>query len=283
MNKVGIDLPDSFIIAELEDNLADNRKILDEILDKRITLPKYSFTSLAMQALESLGLLALKGEAASEEAGKWLGVAAYAESYTLELANYPQGSREIEILIPPRPESFFRLSVGPNSTAHPDRWLRAFYLMLIWWEPAVIENILMNIKYEVLKASSTQSPAYRYLQVEAAKALYRGAPDTLEKILETMEATEHLPEGDREFTAYIALHECGMMGKLALNDEAGFNDELTAALESHIKYYSQGETRRNSPEAWICLPALGLCALAKRRGMTITAQSPYLPLELIAS
>lgn len=281
--KTAIKLPDEFIFEELERNLIRHQNVINKVLAERVTSEDFSLTSLSNRALEMLGLLVLKGEAGSDEARKWLGVAAFAESYSLELANYPEGSREIEVLIPPRAESFFRTSVGPNSTAHPDRWLRAFYLMLIWWSPAMLENVLMNIKYEVLHASSTKSPAYRYLQVEAAKALYRNSPDALEKILEAMEATEHLPEEDREFVAYIALHECGMMGKLALQDEAGFNDEVKLALESHVKYYSAGETRRNGPEAWICLPALGLCALAKRRGLNITVQSPYLPLELIAN
>lgn len=259
--------------------------MLDKILAERVTSEDFYLTSLTTRALESLGLLVLKGEAASEEAGKWLGVAAFAETYSLELANYPKGSRDIEILIPPRAESFFRTAVGPNSTAHPDRWLRAFYLTLIWWEPSLIENVLLNIKYETLKASSTQSPAYRYLQVEAAKSLYRDEPDALAKILEAMDAMDlaHLPEPDHEFVAFIAMHECGMMGKLALRDEAGFNQEVELALESHWKYYSDGETRRNDPEAWICWPALGWCALAKKRGMNMTVQSPYLPLELIAS
>ncbi|WP_158591665.1 Imm49 family immunity protein [Deinococcus cavernae] len=255
--------------------------MLAKILASRVTAQDFSLTSLGSRALESLGLLTLKGEAGSDEAAKFLGIAAHAESYSLELANYPEASREIEVLIPPRADSFFRLTVGPNSTAHPDRWLRAFYLTLMWWQPALIETVLLNIRYEVLQASSTKSPAYRYLQVEAAKALYRDAPDAPEKILETLEAMAHLPGDSQEFAAFIAMHECGMMAKLALRDEAGFNQEVELALASHVKFYCEGETRRNGPEAWLCLPALGLAALAKRRGMSVTVQSPYLPHALL--
>ena len=281
MLESGIEMPDAFVFEELDRNLTRHSEMLAKILASRVTAQDFSLTSLGSRALESLGLLALKGEAGSDEAAKFLGIAAHAESYSLELANYPEGSREIEVLIPPRADSFFRLTVGPNSTAHPDRWLRAFYLTLMWWQPALIETVLLNIRYEVLQASSTKSPAYRYLQVEAAKALYRDAPDAPEKILETPEAMDHLPGDSQEFAAFIAMHECGMMAKLALRDEAGFNQEVELALASHVKFYREGETRRNGPEAWLCLPALGLSALAKRRGMSVTVQSPYLPHALL--
>ncbi|MFB2578079.1 MULTISPECIES: immunity 49 family protein [unclassified Acinetobacter] len=281
MNIKTIHLPDDFIYEQLEQNLVENKQILEKILAQKVTASNYALTNLSGLGFESLGLLVLIGEAGSDEAKMWLGVAAYAESYSLELANYSEGSKEIEVFMPPRAESFFRHSVDPNSTAHTGRWLNAFYLMLMLYEPNMLDNILMNIRDEILKASSTKAPTYYYLQVAATKALYQNPANALEKIIATMEATQNLPENDREYAAYIAMHECGMMAKIALQDETGFNDEVELALNSHIKYYSDGETRRNAPEAWMCLPAFGLCALARKRGMKITVDSPYLPLALI--
>lgn len=275
-------MPDNFIYEEIDQDIERHRNTIEKILNERVSRDDYSLTSLANRALELAGRLILKGEAGSDECGQALGIAAHAESYSLELANYPQGSKEIDVLIPPRADSFLRTSVGPNSTAHASRWLHAFYLTLIWWQPTLIDHVLMTIKPETLNASSTKSPAYRYLEVDAAKALWQQHPDAAEKILAAMEAMDQVSAIDKEFVAYIAMHECGMMSMIALHDEEGFNREVELALESHVKFYKQGETRRNAPEAWLCLPALGLSALAIKRGMNVHVRSAYLPLELLS-
>lgn len=275
-------MPDNFIYEEIDQDIERHRNTIEKILNERVSRDDYSLTSLANRALELAGRLILKGEAGSDECGQALGIAAHAESYSLELANYPQGSKEIDVLIPPRADSFLRTSAGPNSTAHASRWLHAFYLTLIWWQPTLIDHVLMTIKPETLNASSTKSPAYRYLEVDAAKALWQQHPDAAEKILAAMEAMDQVSAIDKEFVAYIAMHECGMMSMIALHDEEGFNREVELALESHVKFYKQGETRRNAPEAWFCLPALGLSALAIKRGMNVHVRSAYLPLELLS-
>lgn len=277
-----VKMPDKFIFDRLDGSIEDSREFIAEMLEDRVTAEDFSLTMFASMALRQAGFLILKGQTASADCGAMIGLAANAETYSLYLANYPADSKELEIFLPPRPTGFLRKAVGPNSTSQPDRWLRAFYLCLMR-DDALINHILIDIKYETLRDSSTRYPAYRYLQVEAAKALYMSNSDATEKIIAAMRAMEldHLSGEAKEFTALIAMHEAGMMAKLSLDDEDGFNEEVKLALESHIKFYSKSENRRNSPEAWMCIPALGLCALAKRRGFKITTQSPYLPLELI--
>ncbi|MVN85541.1 hypothetical protein GO986_02040 [Deinococcus sp. HMF7620] len=277
-------LAEEYVFETLEEDIAWYRQSVRDSL-ARAEEPQHNLTWLATKAYDLTTLLVLAGRASDPECGNMAWLAGNAEAFALYLSLFPKGEKELEVLLPNPPHgllSIGRTTTGPAS-ASPGHWFKAFYLTLLWDEPVVMIETLMRPYAPVFAASSTRAPAYRTLQVEAAQALYTRAPDVLEKLIAALDAMQApgLDPEDQAFATEIAMCEAGMMTRLAQGDEASFNGEVRLALERHVKYYQRDEDLRNKSVAWICLPALGLCALARRRGMKVTVQSPLLPLELL--
>ncbi|PTA67262.1 hypothetical protein C8263_13185 [Deinococcus arcticus] len=280
-------LAEEYVFETLEEDIAWYRQSVHGSL-ARAQEPGHDLNWLATKAYHLATLLVLAGRASDPECGDMMWLAGNAEAYALYLALFPKGAKELEVLIPRPPGdvmSIGRTTTGPTSSSSPGHWLKAFYLTLLWEEPFLKEEVLMRSFTSTFAASSTRAPAYRTLQVQAAQAMYTRSPDAITKILAAFDAMQApgLDPEDQTFSVEVAQCEAGMMARLVSGDEAGFNEEVRLALERHVKYYRQDEEFRNRPVAWVCLPALGLCALARRRGLNVSVQSPLLPLELISS
>lgn len=277
-------LPDEHIIERLERRVESNRQLVRKLLDQRVQDQDFDLALLTPVAYELAAQLVLLGRSSERECGDMLALAGNAEAYALYLAQFPRGERSLEVVLPGRNSTILRQSTGSTSSSTPAHWFKAFYLTLLWNEEPVLKNILMRTTQATLRASSTNAPDYRYWQVEAAQALYMGRSDAPEKMMSALDGmqADTVPPDVRDFAADIAMSEAGMMYRLGLQDEAAFNAEVELALERHVNYYGVTEKRRNSPDAWFCLPALGWCAYARLRGMQIKVESPLLPLELIS-
>ncbi|WP_189063748.1 immunity 49 family protein [Deinococcus seoulensis] len=211
-----------------------------------------------------------------------LALAGNLDAFIVYLALFPRGEKELEMILH---DSVVRPTTGPNSTAHTGTWLQAFYLNLLWRNAVVIDNVLLRDYTSTLQASSTWSPPYRYAQMAALRAVYEGSPDALQLIHEAWNSVETPWEGEEHedmlIRTELAGSEIAVLTQIHLGDEAGLNRDVAYGLRSHQRYYERTEDLQDDPNGWISLPLLGLCALAKWRGMTITVQSPFLPLDLI--
>lgn len=239
--------------------------------------------SLLSSVTYELGVkLVLSGPDGLNEAGQMLGLAGNLDAFIVYLALFPRGEKELEMILH---DSVVRPTTGPNSTAHTGRWMRAFYLNLLWRNAVVIDNILLRDYTSTLQASSTWSPPYRYAQMAALRAVYEDSPDALRLIHEAWNSVETPWDGEEHedmlIRTELAGSEIAVLTQIHLGDEAGLNRDVAYGLRSHQRYYERTEDLQDSVGAWISLPLLGLCALAKWRGMTITVQSPFLPLDLI--
>ncbi|MBZ9712806.1 immunity 49 family protein [Deinococcus multiflagellatus] len=280
-------LAEDYVFETLEEDIVWYRQSVHESL-AGVERQGHDLNWLATKAYTLAALLVLAGRASDSECGDMMWLAGNAEAYALYLALFPKGAKELEVLIPKPPGdvmSIGRTTTGPTSSSSPGHWFKAFYLTLLWEEPFLKEEVLMRSFASTFAASSTKAPAYRTLQVEAAQAMYTRSPDAMTKILAAFDAMQApgLDPEDQAYSVEVAQCEAGMMARLVSGDEAGFNDEVRLALERHIKHYRQDEAFRNKPVAWVCLPALGLSALAQRRGLKVSVQSPLLPLELISN
>lgn len=274
--------PEAYMRNRIREWSARDLALIGDLLTTRVYEDDFSLSSLSSEAYGlAAGLLVIHYEP-RETIGELLALAGNAEAESLYLASAPARAKQFEVILPSMKDTVVRWSTGPTSFSHPDRWLRAFYLTLRWWETPVLDS-LMRTRMDTLRASSTQAVEYRYLQVEAASALYLQAPDAQARILAAWRAVEReLPDPEQQaFASLIALSETGLMMAIARQDQRMFDHEVEQALERHETYYASSEDLHNSYEAYFSLPVLGLCGLARHRGLELHAQSPYLPLDLL--
>ncbi len=143
-------------------------------------------------------------------------------------------------------------------------------------------NSLCQTTSDMLRASSTKHPEYRYLLVDALRALHAGSNETASLLVRALEATDtnrpdiHNPEwvlnidGPLLWLLYYTLENA---------DE--FQTALLHALQHHKKFWTQAKDRRAAPNGFLPIAINGVCAIAHDHGIAVSAESDYLLLEMI--
>ena len=171
-----------------------------------------------------------------------------------------------------------------NSLIHPIRWLQGFYVAALCRDYDSLQA-LHETPLELLRASSTRCPQYTYLFVDAIRGFIDDAPDTAQRLLKTMEATDpdradiHNPD----WALNIDVPIIELFFRFAIGDDSGFAVAVSKAVAGHANYWTKSRDKDKSRHAdsFLALGPLGLSALAYDRKMPIAVESDYFPLKLV--
>jgi hypothetical protein len=166
-----------------------------------------------------------------------------------------------------------------ESHLHAGRWLNAFYLAVISHESATLDR-LCKISGDDLKKSSTTSPAYRYLFVEALRHFWLKKEGVDQLFLDAMKGADpELPGAPKMWVLQIDVPLIHTF-YYAISDKKEFNEALLAGVEKHKQHWSKGKLKDDC-EGFTSLGLTAAAALAKGRGLEIAVESDYIPDYLI--
>lgn len=213
----------------------------------------------------------------SAELYRALRIAAYALTSVCELASLPEGN--YEVFVGEREPVMLPNSI--NSYSSGISWLQGFYLASAVRE-SHLNDKLAEIPVSILKQSSTRSDEYLYLQIEALQSFWKGEPDTPEKLIAAMQATEpeQVKVGTVDAALNFAVPEIDLLFRLLENDSTAFNEALIKAVKCHKKSWSK-KSLKNNPHGFLAISLLGLASIAYDRGNSITVESDYIPKYII--
>ena len=178
-----------------------------------------------------------------------------------------------------------RYEMRPDkSLIHPIRWLQGFYVAALCRDYDSIQA-LYETPPELLSASSTGCPQYATLFVEAIRGFLDNAPDTAQRLLKTLQATDpdrpdiHNPD----WALNIDVPNIELFYNFAIGDRNGFDAAVSKAVAGHANYWSKSKDsdKSRNPDSFLALGPLGLSALAYDRKMPFTVDSDYFPLKLV--
>ncbi|WP_169311916.1 Imm49 family immunity protein [Deinococcus maricopensis] len=217
--------PDAFVLAELPDDIERDQTMIGRLLESRVRQEDFDLTLLGNRALNLAARLALAGPA-------------YVNAFYL--ASFARDAKTLEVTLPGT-EAFARRSTGPLSTTHAGRWLDTLFLNLAVRDDAHLEGMLLHTDTRTLRASGTESAAWKYTLVSTFQAFLKGADSAGDDLEATM---RQMPSANTDaamqaYTLNVSMHITGMLGMVMLHDEGGFNRELEAALVRHQQFYGQ--------------------------------------------
>lgn len=164
-------------------------------------------------------------------------------------------------------------SVGPNGQSDMVAWVQGWYGGLIARDTAVLDG-LRAIPDTALEAGS-RVDTYHYAWKNALLALDSDPGLALSEVEQAVRLTEaNFITEAMPGVPQVAAAMFPMLGALARNDAAGFNDSLARALEAHRDFW--GRTTPHGPKTWIAIGPLALCCLATDRGIANEVESDYL-------
>jgi hypothetical protein len=172
----------------------------------------------------------------------------------------------------------YRFEAAGNAGMHGQRWCLAFSLASIAGEPEVRRWLGQDRVVRASQRGPGEADAFWEPLCRALAELSEGRSAEAPLAL-AVEATE--PGAARIAEAeYVELTRRPLIALAALLRDGvsttGWTLAVLAALEAHRLYY--GGLRQREPMGMLAFEILGLCALARWRGITTEIQSPYLPL-----
>jgi hypothetical protein len=172
---------------------------------------------------------------------------------------------------------------GAHTYAGPGEWITGFMAACACREHALAER-LAAVASEVRRLSSTsaQRDKFTYEEPAGMAAVARCDPtagDRLARVL-ALAQPEHVHVCDEDGRLEL-VRGIELALRLHEGDPKRFNDALEALLVAHRAYWSANEKRRESPNGFLCLTALGLASIAHDRGIAIEVDSPYMPAWIV--
>jgi hypothetical protein len=171
-------------------------------------------------------------------------------------------------------------SAPEESTLHVGRWLDGFFFARFAADATALGH-LMSISSDLLRDSSTKSPEYDYLYMEAIEAWFDREKSVADKIAQALAATNPNTNQvyDEDWALYLASFQIQTLMSVLTHDP-DLNNVLAKAVESHRTYWSAKSERRRNYKGYVSLPLTVLALEAKRRGLPVGVESPYLATEL---
>lgn len=260
-------------VALVQDGVKRKAKLLADVLASE-TIRDVSLPILLGTATSYAGYLSAAGDPRAQ-LGKALGIGAQAAAAIFALAG---GSGEIEFMLGDRRVRL--AATGATSASHVATWRAGWWLAQLVRDQAAIATLAAT-PMDVLRGSSSRGDACQYMFAEALQAFEQRAADWSEKLHAAIDATDpdKVKLADEEYVLNILVPEMSLLLHLATGNIAPFNEALQFALERHKKYWSKG-ARKRDPDGYLALGPLALASLASAAGMSISAESEYLPPEL---
>jgi hypothetical protein len=156
-------------------------------------------------------------------------------------------------------------------------WVDAFWLCQLANRQAALDA-LCAIDFGALPATSTRVSPYVQDYREALVAFRRGSADFSDHLVAAAEGAD--PDSPEVLSAdwalYIDTPQLELLTRLVEADADAFNDALARGLESFRTYWKKQRERKRDEDSFVSFPLSALAALARRRGMAVTVESPYL-------
>jgi hypothetical protein len=253
------------------------RRLLD--LLRRAVDPVSGLGSVRSSAIAIACFASAGGEATRASVAPALRIASESTVALFDLAMRPGES--IAAMIDGR--SYVLSVPGAHTMAGPGEWVTGFMTACACRERDLAER-LATVAPEVRRLSirSAQGDEFVYHLPAAVAAVARRDPAAGEHLARVLAMAQ--PEHVRvcEEDARIRLvRGIELALRLHEGDARRFNDALEALLVAHRAYWSATEKRRESPDGFLCLTALGLASIAHDRGIGIEVDSPYMPAWIV--
>ncbi|HKE46465.1 MAG TPA: immunity 49 family protein [Rhodanobacteraceae bacterium] len=273
MSKIARHATDAELVRE---GVARKKKTLAELLD---AAGDYAGAlSLVLGAAHSYaGYLDAAG-AKTAELCRALGLGAEAASAIFALGS---GSGSVSVSFPLGSRRLSLPATGPTDSTHAGDWRVGWWLAQIVRDRDAIDR-LVSTPVDVLRRSSTRGDECQYLFIEALQGFERRAPDWSDRLQAALDATDptRVRLSDEEFVLNVLVPEMQMVFRLALGETGPFDEAVEFALERHRKYWSKGN-RKQDPDGFLALGALGICSIAHDAGVPVAVESDYMPRELV--
>lgn len=169
-----------------------------------------------------------------------------------------------------------------ESTVHALSWLRGFFLNAICRQSGPIDD-MYKVPTDLLRRSSTKSPEYRYLFVDALKAFWNGEQRCSTLILNALEATDPERSDIRagDWTLYLDVPQLQLLFYIASEDN-DFEKNLPKAADLHSEYWTSNKKRRDDWEGLFSIELTALSAIARDRGMPFQTDVLTIPDWLVS-
>jgi len=143
-------------------------------------------------------------------------------------------------------------------------------------------EVLSGVSTDLLRRSSTRTPDWGYLRIEAFAAYGRRATDALTRTVAASKATDAsaAPVSFKNFILDIAGPSLDLLYAVLTREQAAFDQALDTALKGHKHYYSRGDGKRDIL-GQLALAPLSLCVAARDAGLTVGVASDYLPAPVL--
>jgi hypothetical protein len=172
-------------------------------------------------------------------------------------------------------------SEADESTVHVGRWIMGFYMNVLCDDAGGLD-LMCRTSPDILRRSSTKSPEYDYLYMEALQLFRSGTQETGNKIVAALKATNpaNAEVFDSDWSLYLVGHQLEVLMYVA-TQEPEFGPALAKAVEHHKKYWSKTNRLRRNYKGYISFELTALAKLARARGLTFDVESPYLATQLL--
>lgn len=215
---------------------------------------------------------------APPEIGQALRVAAQASAALFAMAN----AKGEPVSVPLGAEPAKYASPKPDeSSTNAGRWLQGYLYATICRDKASLK-LLCSTPLATLRASSTKSPEYKYLLVDALQSWHRGQEDVANRFIAAMDATDpHRPDiADSDYTLRIdvPMITCLLYAAAAQPD---FGEKLANGVASHKKFWTLTEDLSEDWDGFLSIPLLAAAALAFDGHLSFEVDSAYLPMRLV--
>ncbi|WP_406260359.1 immunity 49 family protein [Streptomyces chartreusis] len=173
-------------------------------------------------------------------------------------------------------------ATGPQEYLHAGNWLTTYYLAAICRENDRL-NRLAQVPVSFLRASGVEFDEYIYAWVETLQNAWLRRREMWDTLVTAVNGTA--PEAARiasqELMLKILYPPLELFHRYQRQDAAQFNAALVDALTWHKEYWTADETRSLNGDGLVALGPLAIACMAHDAGMSIEAESEYLPKELL--
>jgi hypothetical protein len=171
-------------------------------------------------------------------------------------------------------------STGWSDAADGLLWERGFFAAMASRSHEAVE-VLSGVSTDLLRRSTTKTPDWGYLRIEAFAAYGRRAPDALTRTAAASKAADaSAAPAFKNFILDIAGPSLDLLYALLTRDQAAFDKALDTALKGHKHYYGRGDGKRDIL-GQLALAPLALCVAARDAGLTVSVASDLLPAVVV--
>lgn len=270
----------------------ERHKITHPALDRNYTWALGQVSTSLPSARARVGSLALYKSACSTvancgsviapegpEIGRALRLAAQACAALFAVAN-AQG-QAVTVPLGEGPPTTYTDAKADESNVNAILWLSGYMYAALCRDSESLK-ILCATPVDMLRASTTRSPEYDYLLIQALQAWHNGQPGVAEGFIAAMQATD--PDRPDIISPAFTLHidvpwiQCLLY---AAATQPEFGEALSNGISLHKKYWGKTEKRRDDWDGFLSLPLLSAAALAFQRNLPFDVDSEYLPMRLV--